>query len=143
MASRKAASAAADSLKKRKREKVEDAGRSRKRKPQDGEEAQAPSPAKTEGTAKKGASGANGAVVKAAPRAKADRSTTWKVSEPMGGAMTDIDPIFSADEEYVMAACIICLVLHELLLTELDISSSSTITPSRSTPPQIRCWNAG
>ncbi|EPE10095.1 sporulation protein [Ophiostoma piceae UAMH 11346] len=102
MPSRKAASAAADSLKKRKREKVEDAGRSRKRKPQEGEEAQDASPAKTEGAAKKGANGANGAVVKAAPRAKADRSTTWKVSEPMGGAMTDIDPIFSADEEHIV-----------------------------------------
>lgn len=25
----------------------------------------------------------------------------WRISEPMGGRMSDIDPIFSADEEYV------------------------------------------
>lgn len=98
MPSRKAASAAADSLKKRKREKVEDAGRSRKRKPQEGEEEAAAAAAAAASPASKKAN----AVVKAAPRAKADRTTTWKLSEPMGGAMTDIDPIFSADEEHII-----------------------------------------
>lgn len=95
MPSRKAA-AAADSQKKRKRDKAEDVVRLKKRKGQTEEEDVAPSPGK-----KANGTGRNNQLAQPNARAIADQKTTWKLSEPMGGAMTDIDPVFSNDEEYV------------------------------------------
>lgn len=90
MTSRKAASAEADAQKKRKREKIEDAGRSKKRKPQDDKDETTAMVVKQLGE-----------VSKAAETRRGGRSGSWKLSEPMGGCMSDIDPIFTADEGYV------------------------------------------
>lgn len=95
MPSRKAA-AEADSQKKRKRDKAEDVVRLKKRKGQTEEDEVAPSPGKkTNGTSR------NNQLAQPNARAIAGQKTTWKLSEPMGGAMADIDPVFSNDEEYV------------------------------------------
>lgn len=29
----------------------------------------------------------------------------WRISEPMGGRITDVDPIFSIDEKYALLGC--------------------------------------
>jgi hypothetical protein len=96
MPSRKAA-VAADSQKKRKRDKAEEVVRLKKRKGQTDEEEMAESPKK-----KNGGAGHNSQLAQPTTRAIADQKTTWKLSEPMGGAMADIDPVFSTDEEYVV-----------------------------------------
>ncbi|CAK7197368.1 NET1-associated nuclear protein 1 [Sporothrix eucalyptigena] len=100
MPSRKAA-AAADSQKKRKRDKAEDIARLKKRRGQADDEETAESTPQTNATA--GHSGKTPSQL-AQPklRAIADRPTTWKLSEPMGGSMSDIDPIFTADEEHLI-----------------------------------------
>lgn len=56
---------------------------------------------------------ANSTPNKAGIRAKAHKDTLrksktlqkWRISEPMGGRMTDVDPIFSPDEKYVLLSC--------------------------------------
>lgn len=98
MPSKKAtAAAAADSQKKRKREKAEDASRLKKRRGQADEEAPADETPRTKGSL--------GQLVQPESRAIANRSTTWKISEPMGGCMSEIDPIFTPDEESVLLRC--------------------------------------
>ncbi|CAK7215506.1 NET1-associated nuclear protein 1 [Sporothrix curviconia] len=93
MPSKKAA-AAADSQKKRKRDKAEDVARLKKRRGQAaGEETAAEAP-QTNGSA--------GQLAQPKSRAIADRPTTWTLSEPMGGSMSNIDPIFTPDEEHII-----------------------------------------
>ncbi|ERS99709.1 NET1-associated nuclear protein 1 (U3 small nucleolar RNA-associated protein 17) [Sporothrix schenckii 1099-18] len=98
MAPRKAAGAA-DSEKKRKRDKAEDVVRLKKRKGQPQEEATVPSSEK-----KSGGPGRSSQLAHPSTRAIANQRTTWKLSEPMGGAMADIDPVFSTDEEHLIIA---------------------------------------
>ncbi|CAK7273663.1 NET1-associated nuclear protein 1 [Sporothrix epigloea] len=94
MPSKKAtAAAAADSQKKRKREKAEDVSRLKKRRGQADEEAPVDETPRTKGS---------GQLVQPESRAIANRPTTWKLSEPMGGCMSDIDPIFTPDEEHII-----------------------------------------
>lgn len=151
MASRKAA-AAADSQKKRKRDKAEDVVRLKKRKGQAGEEETAASSVSS--GKKSGGAARNSKLAQPTARAIADQKTTWKLSEPMGGAMADIDPVFSNDEEYAVThdpywlkLGLLCgLKVYRFVLTLYllpDTSSSPTTPPSRSIRPQIRSWSAG
>lgn len=41
----------------------------------------------------------NGLKVAKRTTTPGDKSTSWRVSNPIGGRMLDIDPVFSADEE--------------------------------------------
>ncbi|CAK7228242.1 NET1-associated nuclear protein 1 [Sporothrix bragantina] len=93
MPSKKAA-AAADSQKKRKRDKAEDVARLKKRRGQADEEETSADVPQTNGS--------TGQLTEPKSRAIADRPTTWKLSEPMGGSMSDIDPIFTLDEEHII-----------------------------------------
>ncbi len=100
MVTRRAAAAEADSEKKRKRGKIEDAGRSKKRRPQENGKDEKEAHDQLKPTAE------NGGVLTASKKAPAPRpASTWTLSEPMGGTMAAIDPIYTTDEQCV-CACI-------------------------------------
>lgn len=62
-----------------------------------------------------------------------DGEAGWKVSKPMGGRMLDIDPIFTADEKYLILtyntsiqiySAVDSLLVRRIPITTLDTSSS-------------------
>lgn len=64
----------------------------------------------------------------------------WKISKPMGGRMLDIDPIFTADEKYLIItyntsiqiySAADSLLVRRIPITTLDTSSSKGSTPAR------------
>lgn len=71
-------------------------------------------------------------------------SQRWRISEPMGGRMSDVEPIFTADEKY---ASIPRWVLHDIQLTIIIGSCLShttllykyTLLPTLSSFAALRC----
>ncbi|KUI70680.1 U3 small nucleolar RNA-associated protein 17 [Cytospora mali] len=112
-------SQASKAIEKRKREKTdqEDSSHKRKRRPAQGDKQEESPSASSKRKGKVAAADEQDGfedeltlnLVKREAQANGDASETtalqrWKISEPMGGRMSDIDPIFSADEKFLLVA---------------------------------------
>ncbi|KAK5992780.1 U3 small nucleolar RNA-associated 17-like protein [Cladobotryum mycophilum] len=68
-----------------------------------------------------------------------DEDAGWRISKPMGGRMLDIDPILTADEQYLILAyntsiqvytATDSLLLRRIPITSIDASAPNSITPA-------------